>query len=608
MKKINIYIKKHKLLIIVLITTFIAYLPSINGAFLHWDDDIYILNNPSLTSLSFENLKFIFFDFYYGLYNPLTNLSWAIDYSIAGLDPFLFHFNNIILHLVNITLVYILFKDYIIKNKNVAIITASLFAIAPIHVESVAWITERKDVLYTAFYLISIILYQKYSINKQNKYLLLTFFAFILSILSKGMAASLPILLLVLDYYNDRKLFNFRVIIEKIPFFAVSLLMGILNIMAQREFYGVRKDIFSISEQLAFSSYSFVMYVIKSIIPYKLSAFYPYPNTDSSIPFVYWLYLIPASLIIGLIVYSVMKNKKNIVLGISFFFLNIVFVLQLFLHNTEAIISERYAYLSSIGIYLLIALLIDFARKKDWNYNIIKYSFFIYLAIMTFLSFNRSKVWDNDLNLFLDAHEKQPNSYIITNNIGNSYIREGNSNSAKEYFKKTIERNPDYAPAYSNMGGIFLMQQEYSVALNYFDKAIELSSNNARSYINRANLFMQQKQFDKTIIDCNKAISLNKNYCKAFVIRAITYCYMDSLELARADYNTVNSKCPSEIKNIDIEFNKFADYYNKLGIQSGKNGELDKAIWFFNKALVLKPENQNTRMNKEYAEKMLLKE
>ena len=607
MDKIKIYLKEYKFLIVVLFATFIAYLPSINGDFLHWDDDTYILNNSTLTSLSIENLKHIFFDFYYGLYNPLTNLSWAVDYSLNGLNPFLFHLNNIILHLINIVLVYILFKKHIIKNENIAIITASLFAIAPIHVESVAWITERKDVLYTAFYLLSIILYQKYLIDKKYKYIFLSFLVFVFSILSKGMAASLPILLLVLDYYNGRRLLNFKVIIEKIPFFAVSLLMGILNIMAQRDFYGVRKDVFSISEQLAFSSYSFVQYIIKSIFPYNLSAFYPYPSTDSSIPFIYWLFLIPVFLIVGLFVYSIIKHKKNIVLGISFFVLNIIFVLQLFLHNTEAIISERYAYLSSIGIYLLIALLIETAREKKWNYNFVKYSFLFYLAIMTFLSFNRSKIWSNDLSLFLDAYKKYPNSFIITNNIGNSYLRSNDLDNAKDFFNKTIKFHPKYAQAYSNLAGILSMQNKPDKALVYYNDAINIKPNNSSFYLNRAKLFLQQKKYDKVIEDCNKAISLKNNYYNAYTVRAITYSYSDSLLKAQEDYNFLQKNCPSEIQYVSIEFNKLANYFSDLGIDYGKKEDFEQAIKYFKKALILNPNHKYARQNIKYARKLLIK-
>jgi len=605
MDKVSSLIKGNKYLIAILVVTFIAYLPSINGEFLNWDDDIYILNNPSLTSLSIDNIKIIFSEFYYGLYNPLTNLSWAIDYSLAELNPFIFHFHNIVLHLLNVVLIFLLFKNYLIKNKEIAIITASLFAIAPIHVESVAWITERKDVLYTAYYLISIIFYLRYIDEKKNKFLLLAFLSFVFSIFSKGMAASLPLLLIVIDYFKNRKLFAIKTILEKIPFFIISLIMGILNIFAQRDFYGIRKDVYSISEQISFSSYSFVQYIIKSFIPYKLSAFYPYPEESTSSEF--WLFIIPVFIIIGVFIYSIIKKRKNIVLGISFFVLNIIFVLQLFLHNTEAIISERYAYLSSIGIYFLFALLINYFKEKNNNKNLIKYSFIILLLIFSIMSFNRNKVWQNDLTLFLDAHEKQPNSYIITNNIGNSYLRNKDLKNAEIFFKKTIELNPNYSTAYSNLGGVLGLQNNFKDALYYFNKIIKIDNKKALLYSNRAQIYLQKKDYDNAINDCDTALKINKEFCKANVIKAITYCYQEKLSLARKEYNIVKQKCNSEIPKIDIEFNKYADYYNKLGIQSGKKGELEQAIIFFNKALILKPENKNVKMNKEYAQKMLNK-
>ena len=191
MEKIKSFIKNEKSILAILLVTFIAFIPALSGEFLNWDDDIYLLNNPIIRSLSSSNLKQIFFEFYYGLYNPLTNLTWAIEYSFVEYEPMLYHLNNILLHLINVFLVYTLFKSYIIKNKETALITSFLFAVAPIHVESIAWITERKDVLYTAFYLLALIFYSKYLMLNKVKFFLLGLLFFVLSILSKGMAASL---------------------------------------------------------------------------------------------------------------------------------------------------------------------------------------------------------------------------------------------------------------------------------------------------------------------------------------------------------------------------------------------------------------------------------
>ena len=606
MDKIKSFIKNEKSVLVILLITFIAFLPSLSGQFLNWDDDIYLLNNPIIRSLSGDNLKQILFDYYYGLYNPLTNLTWAIEYAFVEYSPFLYHFNNVLLHLINVFLVYTLFKSYIIKNKEIALITAFLFAIAPVHVESIAWITERKDVLYTAFYLLSLIFYSKYIILNNIKYLFIGLLFFVLSILSKGMAASLPILLIAIDYLYNRKLFSVKVIAEKIPFLAISFGMGVANIMAQREFYGIRKDIYSFAEQIAFSSYSFVQYILKSIIPFKLSAFHPYPDTaNNTVPSMYWFYIIPVLLLVGLFVYFIVKKNKKMVFAFSFFVLNVIFVLQLFLHNTEALISERYAYLSSIGLFLIVAFAIDYARQKDWNYKYVRYAFFGYIAIMTVFTFQRNKVWQDDLSLFTDANKKYSESYIITNNIGNAYLRLNDLNNAADYFSRTIQLNPSYTDAYSNLAGVYSLQGKPDLALTNFNLAIKQKPNNPKLYLNRAKLFIMQKDYSNAIKDCDKVLSIKPEFCQAYLVRSISYCYNEELVSARKDYEALGKLCKDMLPSVREEFTKYINYYNDLGIEHAKKGEIKLAIENFDKALILNPSYKNSLENKAHAEEML---
>lgn len=606
MEKIKYFIKNEKSILVILAVTFLAFIPSLSGQFLNWDDDIYLLNNPIIRSLSASNLKQILFDYYYGLYNPLTNLSWAIEYFFVEYEPFLYHFNNLILHLINVFLVYTLFKSYIIKNREIALITAFLFAIAPVHVESIAWITERKDVLYTAFYLLSLIFYTKYIVLNKVKYLAIGLLFFVLSILSKGMAASLPILLIAIDYLYNRKLFSVKVIAEKIPFLAISFAMGIANIMAQREFYGIRKDIYSFGEQIAFSSYSFIQYIIKSIIPFKLSAFHPYPETtNNTVPMMYWFYIIPVLLLVGLFVYFIVKKNKKMVFAFSFFVLNVVFVLQLFLHNTEALISERYAYLSSIGLYLIIAFGIDYAKQKDWNYKFVRYAFFAYIFLMAIFTFQQNKVWQDDLSLFTDANKSYPESYIITNNIGNAYLKKGDLQNAADYFSRTIQLNPSHTDAYSNLAGVYSLQGKNDLALKNFNIAIQQKPNNPKLYLNRAKLFIMQKDYSNAIKDCDKVLSINPEHCQAYLVRSISFCYNEELNKARQDYMVIEKSCSDLLPSVREEFTKYINYYNNLGIEHAKKGELKEAIEYFDKALILNPSYTNSLENKAHTEEML---
>ena len=215
-------------LCLILLIVFGAFLPSLKNGFVNWDDDCYVLNSSSISSsISASNLKSIFTSFSVGHYQPLTILSYAFDYQLFKLNPYYYHLTNLILHLLNSLLVFYLI--YLLSgNIGVSFITAILFGIHPLHVESVAWISERKDVLYSFFFLLSCIIYLYYLTKERNsKYYLLSLFLFLCSLLSKSMAVTLPLLLLLMDYYLKRKP-NKELLLDKIPYFFLTAISCII--------------------------------------------------------------------------------------------------------------------------------------------------------------------------------------------------------------------------------------------------------------------------------------------------------------------------------------------------------------------------------------------
>jgi len=223
----------HLGLAFILIATLISLYPNLNNEFVNWDDIIYVMNNDLIRSFSFDNFWKIFSSFYMGNYHPLPLLSFAFDYSIFEMDPFGYHLHNLILHLVNVGLVYFFAWHILNKQTIPSLVIALLFGIHPMHVESVAWISERKDLLYTTWYLLGLIAYVFYIKTSQRKYILWTLIAFLLSLLSKAQAVTFPLILLLLDYFYSRK-FTRLVILEKAPFFALALVFGLIAIYAQK--------------------------------------------------------------------------------------------------------------------------------------------------------------------------------------------------------------------------------------------------------------------------------------------------------------------------------------------------------------------------------------
>src|SRR5512139_1367135 len=248
---------KFLLAVSVSIISFFIYLSALQNQFIHWDDDRYIFENPHIRSLGPAFFKWAFFDFYAGNWHPLTWISHALDYAVWGLSPMGHHLTNNILHAVNTFLVVLLTVRLLevlkerreaegahtfLDDRGISIaggVTGLLFGLHPLHVESVAWVSERKDLLCALFFLLSIMTYMSYVSDRNNRSYVLSLVFFILALMSKPMAVSLPIVLLILDWYPFERfgsLDTFRkVLIEKIPFIALSFASAVLTVLAQEK-------------------------------------------------------------------------------------------------------------------------------------------------------------------------------------------------------------------------------------------------------------------------------------------------------------------------------------------------------------------------------------
>src|ERR1035438_4818952 len=406
-KKVNFPYRNAWITALILIITFVAFTPSLRNDLLKtWDDQAYVTNNVLVKSLSIENIGRIFKEEngLYANYHPLTILSLALNYHFSGTDSLGYHLTNLILHLVNTLLVFILIFNLTGKRLEIAVFVSILFGLDPVHMESVGWISERKDVLYTVFFLSSLIAYQ-FFIKKNNLvFYFISLLLFVLSMLSKAMAVSLPLVLVLLDHHAKRK-WNFRSVLEKIPFFLIALILGIVAMRVQAQSGAISHVTFPVVNRILHVFYGFVMYIVKILIPTGLSAFYPYPYplVDST-----WvLDKIPAGLIITffialvIIAYTLFrvsrpgKNTGLLVTGILFYSVTIAAVLQ-FIPVGRAIMADRYTYIPSIGIFLAVGWLLFQLYRNPTYKPVVIISFAIYCCLFFYLNFERSKVWKND--------------------------------------------------------------------------------------------------------------------------------------------------------------------------------------------------------------------
>ncbi|MDF1547209.1 MAG: tetratricopeptide repeat protein [Bacteroidales bacterium] len=598
-------------LAIISISTIIVYAPAFKNEITNWDDDNYIVKNPWLQELSGENIKSIFTEYYMGNYHPLAMLSLSLDFQIGGLDkegeivPWIYHFTNIFLHLVNTLLVFWL-AWLLLGRIEIAVLTGLLFGLGTLHVESVAWISERKDVLYALFFIASLIAYVYYLKKKEAIFYVYSLVLFILSLLSKGQAVSLAVTLFIVDYLYERKLLDKKVILEKLPFLVLSVIFGIIAIKAQQAGNALHdSDSYAFYKRIGFAGYAFTQYLIKLTVPVSLSAIYPYPDIiNKSIPGYYWLFMLPA-LAVAYAFFYYLKRNRIVAFCIGFFIINIFLLLQL-IPVGSAILADRYSYIPSIGFHLLMAWMIFKLVEKNTAKKTLIYGISgAYLLVIGAASFNRTQIWNDSLTLWDDTIEKSPAAVVAWNNRGSIKDREKKHNEAIEDFTRAIVLKPDYTHAFYNRGTSkkdWASERKDSAmlqsAIRDFDQAIEFDKNFVEAYHNRGLAKENLSEYAKTLAEKNKLLSdaladydrtveLNPLYENALVNRGVIKGKMGNLDDAIIDFNKAIEMTPEN-----------ASAYSNRGLAKDNKGDMQGAIADYNIAIEKDPEFVTAYLNR----------
>lgn len=565
-----------------ILTTFAVYFKVLDFGFvLSWDDKEYVIENPHIQMLSFQNLKSIFSSFYVANYQPVTMLVYTLEYIFSNGNPFVFHAVNIFIHLLNSWLVYILIRKLSPQNSVVALITAAFFAIHPMHIESVAWISELKDVLYSFFFLLGLILYCQFLNRKQTMYLILTFLFFVLSCLSKSAAVIFPLILLLFDFYFFRQ-FSLKTLIEKLPFFIVSLIIGIVAIHSQKETIQGMAPTMTIIEHICIVSFSFMMYIAKLVVPVDLSTIYAYPVEvgHSLLPFYYYL-AIPFVLGLFVFVWYSQRWGRTFIFGFLFFVVSIILVLQL-VPVGVATMADRYSYIPFIGLIFIVAKgheqLLSSPKLIAYKVPAI-ISLWLFFVSFTVIANERTKVWKDDDKLFSDVINKYPNNYMAYINRG--YYR-GENNDIKRAIidmDKAISINPNQSGGYENRGSLKQSIGHLHAALNDYSKAIQLNPSNDLILNNMGSIKQELNDIKGAMFYYNKAIEINptKGYLAYYNRGAIRY-RLNDLKGALNDYN--------EALNIFPDF--FDAILNRVIIYKKLN-LLQQALVDYNKLIELNP-------------------
>lgn len=504
----------NKLLLLGLIViTIIIYFKSLNNQLTTWDDKNYITENKDIRTLHGDSVNYTikktFSSYVMGNYHPLTMLSYCMEYAKYKLNPKPYHVTNLVIHLFNTLLVFA-FIWLLTKQQWVAFITSLLFAIHPMHVESVAWVSERKDVLYTFFYLSALCVYLIYLNKEKTKWIwyLGMFILFILGLLSKAMTVSLPIAFFAIDFFLGRKI-NWKVALEKLPFIIFSLIFGFIAIEAQKAIHAIGDANYNFLDRILFSSYGLIMYLWKIVAPVNLSCFYDYPiKEDGMYPFIF--YVAPLILFtIAFLIYKSLRFGKDIAFGFGFFLITIVLVLQI-LPVGAAIIADRYTYLPYIGIFFVLARWINSViedpskKAKALKLPMIA-GITIFSILFCYLTVQRCKIWHDSIVLWNDVIEKFDNIPKAFNGRGDAYTIAKQYDKAITDLNRAIQLKSDYYEAYYNRGLAYYYLGKHEESIKDYTSAIKYNPELAVAYYNRAGTYFTIQKFSLALEDALKA-------------------------------------------------------------------------------------------------------
>lgn len=544
-----------------------AFAPSLANGFVPWDDDVYVYNNPDIKAFTLKNLVKIFSSTYVANFQPLTLLSYMADHQFFALNPKAYHATNLLLHVANALLVFALALQ-LSRCHLTSLVVALLFALHPLRVESVAWIAERKDVLSAFFYLLSLCLYVRHLRDHRRAAYWLSLVALLLSLLSKPMAVTLPLVLLALDYFHQRQ-WDRKALLDKIPFALLAALFAVATLLTQQS-GGVQTSVeISRLQRLCTPFYGFIFYLAKTVVPADLCSLYPLPPEISGVTAVL-LYTSPL-LATGAaaLIYRLRARVPALAFGFLFYLFALLPVLQI-VPIGNALVAERYSYLPLLGPTLAVALLCQslFDRK------LVLAGLGAAVVLLGIATHQRCAVWKDGLTLWNDAIATYP-SAVAYNNRGVFFISQGQFDRAIEDLDQAVSRSSVYFEALDNRGFAHLSRHEFDLAIEDHTEALRLNPNDAVAYNDRAIAYNNKREHVRAIEDLDNAIRLKPT--------AAAYANRGVARSAVADYARAINDFDESIR-IEPEYR--AAYYGRA-LAFRAVGDQERALRDFKRACAL---------------------
>lgn len=472
---------------LVIVTVF-PYLSSLRNEFVGWDDDLLIVNNATVHEWSGASIKTAFTSYDPELYIPLTLVSYQLNHLLGELDPFMYHFTNLLLHVANVLLVSLIVVQLGFERKT-ALLMGALFALHPLNTEAVVWASARKDVLSACFALLSIASYLRYHDDGAKRWLVTSLFFFLLALLSGVTVALLPLTFLLIDWYRGRPMDRLT-LGEKIPFAILSAIFIVVAMMGK----SLTGTLF-LWEKFLIGFRAVTLLLAKFLLPIDLSVLYPYTQPlKLGTPDLFLSILIVALIFAGVIILHKRFRLREPLFAWAWFLL---LLLPTFNNATKGrnesldvyITSDRYAYLPMIGILVLIGFLLERYIRR-FPMAIIS-GFLLILMLFAILTIQQSLVWRNSLSLFRHVARVQPDAYVAHTNVGTELFNQGKTDEALEEYRKALKIRSDGVTWY-NAGQILILQGKKDNAMEAFRKAIKASPLEIDAHLQLARLLLEK--------------------------------------------------------------------------------------------------------------------
>ncbi len=454
--------------------------------FLNFDDNIYVTQNRHVTSgMSDENFKWAFTTHHGGHWHPLTWLSLQLDTELFGVNATSSHLINLLFHLCNTILLFFLLVK-LFKNETLAWFCALLFAVHPLRLESVIWITERKDVLSLFFGLLTLLAYVEYKIKGKRWYYGLTCCFLLLGLLAKPSLVVIPFLLPLLDFWllkNTSENQNRTNLIEKIPFVLLCLLFSGIVYFTQKEVGGLKSfNHFTFAERIGSAFVNGWRYIGKTLWPSHLSIFYPFSHYSLLV----MIAALIASVFVTVLFYKLRKKYPALFFGWSWFLISLLPVIGLVQIGGQSI-ADRWTYLPHIGLAIALC---GFLNSLVHESKIkIYFLCATLLCLMTYKSSLELPNWKNSETIFRHALESNPDNFLAHNNLGVALADRGDFQSATFHYEESVRQNPFYSEALNNLGTMKAREGNLEGAKLLFQRALQQNQKHSQARYNLALTF-----------------------------------------------------------------------------------------------------------------------